>query len=241
MLFFFSSRRRHTRWPRDWSSDVCSSDLTRTEPDGHARPADSADVRRHRDLIRGRAHPVVAVPRPGRPPHGIRTRADGNLARSVRCRAAHHKDDRSYALCSRMPTRRVRVDDRRWHADDILRRPDRRPLLRRLPARRIRWLRLLDDLRARADHLPVGTRAPPLLPAVLLSAARGAARGAAHPHAGPRPAAAGPSHVGWPWNGGRDRPLPRMRPDGCHPYVNAGAALRLTLLQRHAPTFSLTM
>src|SRR5439155_8860671 len=31
-FFFFSSRRRHTRWPRDWSSDVCSSDL------------DSADV-----------------------------------------------------------------------------------------------------------------------------------------------------------------------------------------------------
>src|SRR5439155_3940373 len=29
-LFFFSSRRRHTRWPRDWSSDVCSSDLRRT-------------------------------------------------------------------------------------------------------------------------------------------------------------------------------------------------------------------
>src|SRR6266508_5542728 len=26
-LFFFSSRRRHTSWPRDWSSDVCSSDL----------------------------------------------------------------------------------------------------------------------------------------------------------------------------------------------------------------------
>src|SRR5215208_848865 len=25
--FFFSSRRGHTRWPRDWSSDVCSSDL----------------------------------------------------------------------------------------------------------------------------------------------------------------------------------------------------------------------
>src|SRR6266481_7787014 len=26
--FFFSSRRRHTRWNCDWSSDVCSSDLT---------------------------------------------------------------------------------------------------------------------------------------------------------------------------------------------------------------------
>src|SRR5690606_40890490 len=27
-LFFFSSRRRHTRFSRDWSSDVCSSDLS---------------------------------------------------------------------------------------------------------------------------------------------------------------------------------------------------------------------
>src|SRR6266487_5049807 len=27
--FFFSSRRRHTRWTGDWSSDVCSSDLIR--------------------------------------------------------------------------------------------------------------------------------------------------------------------------------------------------------------------
>src|SRR3712207_9108620 len=26
-MFFFSSRRRHTRYWRDWSSDVCSSDL----------------------------------------------------------------------------------------------------------------------------------------------------------------------------------------------------------------------
>ena len=28
LFFFFSSRRRHTRYWRDWSSDVCSSDLT---------------------------------------------------------------------------------------------------------------------------------------------------------------------------------------------------------------------
>src|SRR2546429_5935748 len=27
-VFFFSSRRRHTRCSRDWSSDVCSSDLS---------------------------------------------------------------------------------------------------------------------------------------------------------------------------------------------------------------------
>src|SRR5690606_40743298 len=30
-VFFFSSRRRHTRFSRDWSSDVCSSDLRRCE------------------------------------------------------------------------------------------------------------------------------------------------------------------------------------------------------------------
>src|SRR5690348_17517659 len=29
VVFFFSSRRRHTRWTGDWSSDVCSSDLGR--------------------------------------------------------------------------------------------------------------------------------------------------------------------------------------------------------------------
>src|SRR5690606_40965409 len=29
-LVFFASRRRHTRFARDWSSDVCSSDLTAT-------------------------------------------------------------------------------------------------------------------------------------------------------------------------------------------------------------------
>src|SRR6266513_3019144 len=31
LYFFFSSRRRHTRSKRDWSSDVCSSDLRRPE------------------------------------------------------------------------------------------------------------------------------------------------------------------------------------------------------------------
>src|SRR2546422_7512468 len=35
-LFFFSSRRRHTRCSRDWSSDVCSSDLA---PSGGFFPA----------------------------------------------------------------------------------------------------------------------------------------------------------------------------------------------------------
>src|SRR5690606_40966631 len=36
LYFFFSSRRRHTRFSRDWSSDVCSSDLLHTRIDYYA-------------------------------------------------------------------------------------------------------------------------------------------------------------------------------------------------------------
>src|SRR2546427_6990488 len=38
VFFFFSSRRRHTRFDCDWSSDVCSSDLSRVE-NGHTVPS----------------------------------------------------------------------------------------------------------------------------------------------------------------------------------------------------------
>src|SRR5699024_11547188 len=36
-MFFFSSRRRHTRSKRDWSSDVCSSDLASTVEEARDR------------------------------------------------------------------------------------------------------------------------------------------------------------------------------------------------------------
>src|SRR5690554_3879242 len=38
LFFFFSSRRRHTRCGRDWSSDVCSSDLARAGRRGGGGP-----------------------------------------------------------------------------------------------------------------------------------------------------------------------------------------------------------
>src|SRR6266581_1490096 len=44
MLFFFSSRRRHTRGTGDWSSDVCSSDLR--DPAGQEDP-EAGRVRAH--------------------------------------------------------------------------------------------------------------------------------------------------------------------------------------------------
>src|SRR5947209_8522427 len=45
--FFFSSRRRHTRYWRDWSSDVCSSDLRR-ELEAH-RECEARPIPRDRD------------------------------------------------------------------------------------------------------------------------------------------------------------------------------------------------
>src|SRR5207237_7745164 len=42
--FFFSSRRRHTRFKCDWSSDVCSSDLALTATRVQAFPVAAAPV-----------------------------------------------------------------------------------------------------------------------------------------------------------------------------------------------------
>src|SRR5690348_17962027 len=43
-LFSFSTRRQHTRWTGDWSSDVCSSDLDGTQDDAWADLPRSADT-----------------------------------------------------------------------------------------------------------------------------------------------------------------------------------------------------
>src|SRR5437868_9339756 len=75
LFFFFSSRRRHTRSKRDWSSDVCSSDLARKylgeagHPSLQARLAEvlprnlvGADVRRAlEDLPHMEALPTVRL------------------------------------------------------------------------------------------------------------------------------------------------------------------------------------
>src|SRR5579885_3724208 len=53
--FFFSSRRRHTRSKRDWSSDVCSSDLA-----GPKRRAPAARLARLAALAQGPAWPPAA-------------------------------------------------------------------------------------------------------------------------------------------------------------------------------------
>src|SRR3989442_234314 len=57
IFFFFSSRRRHTRCGRDWSSDVCSSDL----PPAARRPLAPADVLQH-GLERRRVEELLRLP-----------------------------------------------------------------------------------------------------------------------------------------------------------------------------------
>src|SRR5690625_6952695 len=59
LRFIFSSRRRHTRWPRDWSSDVCSSDLSVTAADYQSAAAqddEATDYTVHMSPLNIRGH-----------------------------------------------------------------------------------------------------------------------------------------------------------------------------------------
>src|SRR5690606_41035650 len=67
VFFFFSSRRRHTRFSRDWSSDVCSSDLGDEGPAlieaSAAVPSEAEFERLSRQPARIRALSPLSAPR----------------------------------------------------------------------------------------------------------------------------------------------------------------------------------
>src|SRR5699024_11330403 len=70
--FFFSSRRRHTRSKRDWSSDVCSSDLLhphllRQLHRGRQSKVGHANVLHHLALASGRIAATALKGAPKRP------------------------------------------------------------------------------------------------------------------------------------------------------------------------------
>src|SRR5256885_5283810 len=73
LVFFFSSRRRHTRLQGDWSSDVCSSDLAGRSAGTDSffiwpvRPRDDTDARLIANL--GAARPPIIVYSPSQYPH----------------------------------------------------------------------------------------------------------------------------------------------------------------------------
>src|SRR6266498_4121293 len=96
VFFFFSSRRRHTRCGRDWSSDVCSSDLN-VETWGRklkALPAYASDAQQKRldGLI------VQAVFKQG---EGLAAKGDHGGAATAYLRAAKEfpKDERASKAC----------------------------------------------------------------------------------------------------------------------------------------------
>src|SRR2546430_1656167 len=79
VFFFFSSRRRHTRFDCDWSSDVCSSDLSHRTPSG----PDCERGARRRD---NRYHPCVHMDDDGRvwasvAPHVVSSLGGGDHCR----------------------------------------------------------------------------------------------------------------------------------------------------------------
>src|SRR5438445_8340150 len=101
-FFFFSSRRRHTRYWRDWSSDVCSSDLTR--PVAHLRGA----APRRRGAGRDHHVPTLRAPYVHQPRAAARARA-GGAAASGRHAAGPGPGRRSPAPGARRGDARARV------------------------------------------------------------------------------------------------------------------------------------
>src|SRR2546430_12309179 len=60
LVFFFSSRRRHTRFDCDWSSDVCSSDLA-SHLEQHRRTAGDAAAQEGIEVSAARGHVGLRV------------------------------------------------------------------------------------------------------------------------------------------------------------------------------------
>src|SRR5690606_40107455 len=85
--FFFSSRRRHTRFSRDWSSDVCSSDLSGKSVGIFHWPLYESDVAKPLPdgLWRAALEDGVAIVTPG----------EHLTARTVVCRTPTALEDRS--------------------------------------------------------------------------------------------------------------------------------------------------
>src|SRR5207249_7484622 len=103
LYFFFSSRRRHTRSKRDWSSDVCSSDLQ-----GNRRGQGPEDVPRDRRQERALGAPgAYSARRPGR------------LGRGA-LRAHRLQPQRGEAEAKRSEERRVGKEGRdRWSREAV--------------------------------------------------------------------------------------------------------------------------
>src|SRR2546421_6549327 len=99
-VFFFSSRRRHTRSDRDWSSDVCSSDLhggrvdQRRDGSRALHGVGEPDIQRDLGRFTGAAEEQEEGDRRGRRPPG--QESGGRDRKSTRLNSSH--DQISYAV-----------------------------------------------------------------------------------------------------------------------------------------------
>src|SRR5690625_6868592 len=94
--FFFSSRRRHTRWPRDWSSDVCSSDL-----DDDSSTALGLLMPGLERALEGR-EPVASAAEPELTPEAALAAAEAELASATALRSEEHTSElqsRGHLVC----------------------------------------------------------------------------------------------------------------------------------------------
>src|SRR5207302_3082678 len=108
--FFFSSRRRHTRFSRDWSSDVCSSDLGALAADALA--VDDVEL----GLLERRGHLVLDHLDPG----AVADHLAGVLE------ALDAPDVEPHRGVERSEERRVGKECRaRWSADECTKRSTR--------------------------------------------------------------------------------------------------------------------
>src|SRR2546427_12946984 len=107
VCFFFSSRRRHTRFDCDWSSDVCSSDLWREEPGAtesttEGRTSNTGSAQAYVPLPQSGSYPVTVL---AQTPEGQEVRAtppSGSKAESEMCTAKRASASRSFP--TRSPT-----------------------------------------------------------------------------------------------------------------------------------------
>src|SRR5258707_7033151 len=159
VFFFFSSRRRHTRYWRDWSSDVCSSDLRlRLVRERGRGSRQSISVRRaaHQEA-------VLLLERPARPyDHGR-----GGLSRPSKRRRlledrsrARPADRGAYSFALRHPAdlrlarRRNRRQRPHWDRSGQPVHPHDRDVRRRLAEGQGRPRTGLDRLPHRDEHAP---------------------------------------------------------------------------------------
>src|SRR5207247_8346218 len=98
-FFFFSSRRRHTRSTRDWSSDVCSSDLRQPHvcvsrcavqpPDRKTGSSPCSPRRQFRAALAGLFAPPL-----GRATGGCRRSEERRVGKEGRARGWREQEDR---------------------------------------------------------------------------------------------------------------------------------------------------